>query len=480
MAQPTCLVHRFILVALAAAAFTPRPIAATFNVGPTGSYATIQDALDETIASGFAEEIRIATSGSPYVENIFVVATSTWTGSLTISGGWNDTFDVQTADPTLTVIDGDASDRIFHLIQDAGTIEMSNLTLDGGRATSGQGSGLLADIDSAILTLSDLVISNSIIAASGVGATGGGISITATGTASATLEDSVVFGNATQTDAGSNGGGGAFSVSDTADLTVRRTLFEANAADTTADASSSGCGIYVTLFGAATAQFEDITLRGNRCTGTGNAAGAAATLISGSGSTVVGKPTLTVRRLVADGNLNEKTDTNTAYQVDAFANDGDVIFTDSLVVRGNQRGVRSDAFTAAAVTRLTNVTVADHPDLGLRFEGNSAANSSLYNSIAFGNSTDDSIVGTLSEGNNLFGSDPGFFAPDSGEYSLRQGSAAVDAGSGAPPGGLGAGDVEGDTRVQGLGVDVGAYEGPCERCIFADGFESGNTSIWSP
>ena len=159
---------------------------------------------------------------------------------------------------------------------------------------------------------------------------------------------------------------------------------------------------------------------------------------------------------------------------------GDLIFTDSLIVRGNQRGARFDAFTAAAVTRLINVTVADHPDLGLRFEGNGAANSSLFNSIAFGNSPDDSIVGALSEGTNLFGSDPGFFAPSSGEYSLRQGSAAVDTGSGAPPGGLGAGDVEGDVRVQGLGVDVGAYEGPCDRCIFADGFESGNTSIWSP
>jgi len=61
------------------------------------------------------------------------------------------------------------------------------------------------------------------------------------------------------------------------------------------------------------------------------------------------------------------------------------------------------------------------------------------------------------------------------DVHLKAGSPAIDAGSPAlaPP--L---DADRTARPQGTGIDLGAYE-RCPGCLFADGFEHGDTSGWS-
>ncbi|WP_386066166.1 hypothetical protein ACFJIW_16670 [Tahibacter sp. UC22_41] len=64
--------------------------------------------------------------------------------------------------------------------------------------------------------------------------------------------------------------------------------------------------------------------------------------------------------------------------------------------------------------------------------------------------------------------DPGFIAD--GDPRLRADSILIDSGIANPPGGSGVFDVVGATRVQGVAVDVGAFEGSPADTIFRNGF----------
>ena len=65
-------------------------------------------------------------------------------------------------------------------------------------------------------------------------------------------------------------------------------------------------------------------------------------------------------------------------------------------------------------------------------------------------------------------------APGHADFHLLDDSPAIDQGS---PDLAPSFDFDGNPRPQGLGFDIGAFElgGP----LFADGFESGDTSAWS-
>ena len=102
------------------------------------------------------------------------------------------------------------------------------------------------------------------------------------------------------------------------------------------------------------------------------------------------------------------------------------------------------------------MTIADHPLRGLFFKG-SPGGGSLFNSLVFNNSPDTDLI-SITTGNNLIGTDPWFADADSRDYRLGFGSLATDAGDQTPPGGLGPTDADGNPRVVGSSVDVGAYE----------------------
>jgi hypothetical protein len=66
--------------------------------------------------------------------------------------------------------------------------------------------------------------------------------------------------------------------------------------------------------------------------------------------------------------------------------------------------------------------------------------------------------------------DPGYVDRTSGDYRLAPDSLAIGAGTLTPSGGLGPLDLDGNPRVRGYGVDLGAYEAD-DPSFFVDGFE---------
>lgn len=79
---------------------------AVFTVGPGGSHATVQAALNTAVQTAGDDEVRIAVGTYPEALAALVLADE----RLDVSGGWNATFDARTEDPTLTVIDASTQD----------------------------------------------------------------------------------------------------------------------------------------------------------------------------------------------------------------------------------------------------------------------------------------------------------------------------------------------------------------------------------
>ena len=76
------------------------------------------------------------------------------------------------------------------------------------------------------------------------------------------------------------------------------------------------------------------------------------------------------------------------------------------------------------------------------------------------------------------GADPQLVNPAAGDFHLAAASPAVDAGNPLYVPAEEEADLDGEARLVGAAVDIGADElGPA--LIFADGFESGDTSAWS-
>lgn len=130
--------------------------------------------------------------------------------------------------------------------------------------------------------------------------------------------------------------------------------------------------------------------------------------------------------------------------------------TDSLIAGAKNDGARCHAIAAGSTIRMTNLTIADNLGFGL-LKNTGHGTISLYNTIFYNNGTDyNSLPGDT--GNNLVGSDPKFINSTSQNYRLSSSSSAINAGTNSPTGGLGAADLDGNTRIFKLIVDIGAYE----------------------
>ncbi len=139
--------------------------------------------------------------------------------------------------------------------------------------------------------------------------------------------------------------------------------------------------------------------------------------------------------------------------VSAFDN-AQVILSDWLIAAGNARGLSVSAAGGSRV-QATNLTLADHSEMGFRAVGDGTT--TLYNSILSGNGQDLFAPNTMLS-HNLIDSDPLFVNRFGLDYRLLPGSPAIDAGSNDPPGGLGEFDLDSDDRIFGSTVDIGAYE----------------------
>jgi hypothetical protein len=118
-------------------AFT-QTMAADVDVCSTCTHNTIQAAIG---AASNGDRIRIAQD--TYNENLNVISSGEIT--LIISGGWLSDFSDQSDDPSLTVIDGGAGDKVLAIYGAPGDVTVENLTIQNGRTTGADwGAGIEA------------------------------------------------------------------------------------------------------------------------------------------------------------------------------------------------------------------------------------------------------------------------------------------------------------------------------------------------
>lgn len=192
-----------------------------------------------------------------------------------------------------------------------------------------------------------------------------------------------------------------------------------------------------------------------------------------------------------------------SYGAARFDNNGARLTVRDVTVHDNSGHTIGGIFaitTQGGVTALSQISITHSlatsdqaAGSGLFLQNYSGGTSHLSNSVVWGNDAAPATVSDIAiSGNGIFrftrvhyGSlsgtptsnntpstgDPGFVAP--GDAHLRADSLLIDSGVSNPQGGTGTYDADGKARVQGAGVDVGAFEATpvVNLSIFHNGFE---------
>ncbi len=459
------------LLTLAALALLSPPALAqaltVLTVGPAGTYANIQDAIDAVVV-GEATEIRVQDLQT-YTENLSIPASFT-SGSILLSGGWESTFSIHNDDTEDTIIDGDGS-GVLDISIGGGTLEVRAFTLTNGLATQGAGVFIMPSGDAVVTLNKILVIGNT--ATSAGAALGGGLWAILGGSQTLEIRDSDFFENQAVSTGGGlalAGGVGIYAAGDSRvvidGMEVVENYIESSGADI------SGGGLFLQILETAEVDLLDIIVAGN----TGDSGSGDVSGVGGWWSTS-DSVVLRVERVGCAFNTGVGGDTRPQIR-STHSGQSTVRMTEIGLVQGDADGLSLDA-SGLSTVNLVNLTVADHLGTGLELmKIGGTATLTLYNTIAFGNGVNFSDLDTgVDTGSNLIGVDPLFFDPSELDYHLMPGSAAFDAGDNTPPGGLGSTDYDGRPRIADGTVDIGMFEGLI--VIFNDGFESGNTSVWT-
>ncbi len=480
-----------------------------FRVGPAGAHATVQSAFDAAATLGGNHEIRIQQG---VFDNGTTSVFVTDDLSVNMSGGWNAAFSEMATDPSLTSLSGGTDSRVLSInagIGSGGTLRLENLTItagfseqsgaginlvttgtaiveivnchflenrggfDDGSSLSPFGTAINADLNNessllingclfqanisrgssvagAALELSasqdtSLVVTNCHFVANEARAAndsagGGGLHLFARNNSSAEISNNTFRDNVVECQNGSATGGGlSAGASGAVTLEITRNVFFKNTV--ISDGHRTGGGLDVTTSADAQGRFEDNRIQGNRFQGEGSSRGAG-TLLGTAGES----------QLVARRNIwldNSGPENSNAAQVYISHSSASFILTDSLIADSNQSGLRGDGVGM----QLTNLTITNNAENGI-----GVLIAELDNSIVFGNGTDLLDPTRITGNNNLIGADPFFVDPGNSDYRLLAGSPAINAGNNDPPGGLGAFDLDGEDRIFGPAVDIGAYE----------------------
>jgi len=425
---------------------------ATITAGPDGTHATIQAAIGAAMATAGDDEVRVQSGH--WIER--VAFNHTVSERTDISGGWNADFDVQTADPAATVIDGDLAGRTWRSDTYSGTVTVRNLTFTRGRYDFSANVRLAAYGDT-VIELSDCGISHgeSLTPEQNVGHSGG-IEATALNTSMMRVERCRIHDNTLSAPGGQARGGG---LSAAAVGGASLVLADLEIVDNSVLASGAVAGgLDVTASGQATVQILDSIIAGNSVGGDSSVLGSGVVISLTAPAADVAS--VEFRRNLVHGNTSDAG--LPTVQVGAIAFDGYVLSLGDSQITGSpvDGGVSCQQY-GTGVCNLVNLTLAD----------NAAADLSVYGTVAVSNTladtTDSSVAGAV---NSLLDTDPGYVDRTTGDYRLPLSSPAIGAGTLTPAGGLGEFDLDGNPRVIGIGVDIGAYEADDPR-IFVDGFE---------
>ncbi len=478
-----------------------------FTVGPAGTHATLQAAVTAADALGGQNEIRLQQGA---YEEPKILVTVDDDLSLTISGGWNGAFSEMTPDPSLTSLSGGTTTEIMNVSGNGtGVCRLENLTFtegfteqsaaavfvvtlggstieivdchfldnragfDDGSSESPFGTAISAEVreESNVFVRSCVFRGNTSRGSSGAGgsldlsasndstlevsgssfignqalsvqhsAQGGGLKVFTRHDTTVQIFSNLFQDNVIECEDGSAIGGGlSAGASGTASLEITGNAFVLNTV--ISDGHRTGGGLDMTVFDDAQGWFADNLILLNRFQGQGSSRGAGALLGTAHQS-----------QLTATRNTwlnNSGPEGSNSAQVYMSHSGTSLILTDSLIADGLQNGINGDG----ADMQLTNMTIANNGENGIRF-----LFAGLDNSIVYGNGTDLTHPERLPGNNNLICVDPLFADPANGDYRLLAGSPGINAGNDDPPGGLGDFDLPGQDRVFGAAVDIGAYE----------------------
>ena len=435
------------------------------KVGPNGTYASIQDAID-VVVSGDETEIWVEGANT-YVENLEIDASFS-AGSLALLGGWNSTFSARVFRPQDTIIDGNQAGRVIDAFGIGGSLVIDGFTITNGLETSA----------------------------------GGGVRIDPSGDAHVTLDNLRIDGNAVTTASGASGGGLHVGLDSTQRIEVLNCRIRNNSVTSAGGAVLDGGGVNIRAIGDSSFLVQGCEIDHNTLESTGqlfgagvwfslsdnvqgelldtsiveNTADSAESWVSGAYVEMRYSSILNVERTAVG--FNATTGGGAAPQLWTISAEvSSLRMSDSIVALGDQDGMEVRADHTSTVN-LVNLTVADNQGTGIVMGQWGSATTTLYNTISFGNLVDFSVIqGSVVTGSNLIGVDPLFVNSVARDYELGLGSPAENAGDNNPPGGLGLVDFIGNPRIKDGTVDIGCYEGIAE--IFSDGFESGQTTNWT-
>jgi hypothetical protein len=464
---------RLILFSIVVA--TPRPAGAQITrntVGPTGSYANIQSAVD---ACPVAVECHVdVRAGGVYTENILFPSSYT-SGTVRVTGGWDATYSTREEAFKLNTIDGGGTGRVLDIQVSGGTVEIEGFIVENGSISS-RGAGIHVDpsgASAATVKLTNLQVRNS--HASGHDSIGGGVNASLDGSERLEIDRCEINQNSVATTSGTNwamAGGLMIASYGSASFLVEDSWIEDNTA-TSDTAQKKGAGHFFTLEDDSSGEIVNLHVSDNTAAGTLAA-------VTGAGGYIglYDNSSVVVRRSVWVGNTNS-TGSAGADQLNLSSNGSSTLLvTDSAVALGDQDGLDARA-RDTSTQRFVNLTIADNTLMGIVVQPSGGGTASLYNSISYGNGTDAYVDAGVATGNNLIGTDPLWVSPGAPHfnYHLDAGSPALDAGDNAPPGGLGTLDLDGRPRIENAIVDLGCFEGA--GLIFWDDFEGGGTGEWS-
>lgn len=457
---------------LALGLLTVPPLASqvtVLEVGPSGTYATIQGAID-VVVNGADTEIRVEQNIT-YNENLVVPATFD-SGSLSILGGWDATFSTRDSDPSHTVIEGDVG-TVVEIPIDGGSFLLDGFTITGGTSS---GAGIQITPGPGANTSQIVIRNNHIqnnIARTYPTARGGGILAEPRGTQRLEIRYCLIQANSSESwNDGKAIGGGIFLESrDDSTFLIDECDIHENSVESEGG-PRSGAGVFLRTSDNSQGKVEDTFLLGNSILGTGASAG------SGGYLEISSSATMEVVRTGWALNTVDAGDTTPQLVTKSWVGTNSFRLTDSGIALGDDGGLAVTAASSATV-HLVNLTVADNPATGILATQADTSTLAIYNTIAFRNGTDLATSGTVDTGSNLIGTDPLFVDSVSidDRYYLRPGSPAENAGDNNPPGGLGTTDLDGRPRIIDGTVDIGMYEGII--VVFVDGFETGDTTSWT-
>jgi len=434
--------------------------------GSVGSPTNLQDALSS--AESATENVNIFLQEGTYTSaSTFTYAvTGTNTNAIILSGGWNPVFTAQSANNTLTVLDGQNALRVLNVTGDGTgvnfTFTIENLTIQNGLTTTyvappgdpGYGAGLFAcNYNSSQIKL---VIENCVFqnnqATSTYSAVGGAIFITC----DYEIYDSTFYNNQAY-----HYGGAIYSYCNPPYTNSLAPVIDGCTFDSNQALHAGGAHIISN---------ESPVIKNSKFLGLGGT-----TSSGGSGIVAATNSFFTIENCIFSGNV-----TNWWSGAIQFWNASGNI-TNTLFAN-NKAGDTGDGAGGAMdllwnnggtehVVNITNCTFTGNSTLGYQGYGaaitHRGATVNIVNSIFWNNDggagiydesgslsiTYSDIEGTWTGTSNI-NSDPKFVGGE--DYQLQQGSPCIDKGNNVS--GLPATDLAGNARTYNGVVDMGAYE----------------------